>query len=127
MRNLIVLTALSLLSTPLFATASSASCDASCVENAKAVFKGATHYTMQVDEARHAHILVTWTSSHHPKLKPVTFEGTAPVRLRHTTLNAVEFRDNGNDVCHAVVTLLESSGDDMQAYQVPVRNRQCPA
>ncbi|WP_434715713.1 hypothetical protein [Paraburkholderia sp. A3RO-2L] len=127
MRKLTVLTALALLCTPLLAAAGSG-CNASCLENAKAVFKGAaTQYTLRIDDAQHAHIQVTWTSRHNWKLKPVTFDGIAPVHLRHTSLNSVEFADKGNDVCHAVVTLLETRGDDVQAYQVPVRNRQCSA
>ncbi|HDR9103748.1 TPA: hypothetical protein QDB04_000522 [Burkholderia vietnamiensis] len=127
MRKLTVLAALALLCAPLLAAAAGSGCNASCLDNAKAVFKGATQYTLRVDDAKHAHIQVTWVSRHNRKLQPVTFEGIAPVRLRHTSLNSVEFGDKGNDVCHAVVTLLEPRGDDVQAYQVPVRNRQCPA
>ncbi|KVP17206.1 hypothetical protein WJ84_02690 [Burkholderia ubonensis] len=89
-----------------------------------AVFGGPTTYTMRVDDASRAHVTIAWRSKRNAKLKPVTFEGTAPVRLRHTQLHTVE--TDVNDVCSAKVILLEfRGGDDFDVYRVSLRNKQC--
>ncbi|KVP98188.1 hypothetical protein WJ96_06340 [Burkholderia ubonensis] len=123
MKKLIALAVLG--AAPLIGSAATgAGCDAACERNVAAVFQGPTKYTMRVADAAHAHISIIWRAKRNAKLKPVSFEGTAPVRLRHTSLHGVEF--DTNDVCKAVVTLLELHGDDdFDVYQVPVRNTQC--
>jgi hypothetical protein len=117
---------LALVAAPLLASASQdVGCDAGCQRNVQAVFRSHTSYTMRIDDAPNAHVSVTWTPKHRPDLKPVTMVGVAPVRLRHTTLNGVEFADAVKDPCHAEITLLEQRGDDVDAYRVPVRNVVC--
>jgi hypothetical protein len=110
---------------PLAVLASQEGCGPACLANATAVFRGPTQYTMTVDNAQHAHIAVTWEPKHHTKLKPVRYEGTAPVRLRHTTVHTVEFPHD--DVCNAVVTIVEAHqiDDNFDVYQVPMHNTQC--
>lgn len=100
-------------------------CDEACASNALAVFSGKSQYTMRIDDAARAHVAITWRARRNPKLKPVSFEGTAPVRLRNTKVHGVQF--DSNDACKAVVQLLEFHDDDFEVYEVTLRNKQCPA
>jgi len=123
MKKLIIIALSSI--APVVALASQSGCGPACQANVIAVFRGPTQYTMNVDDAQHAHVSVTWEPKYHSKLKPVQYEGVAPVRLRHTNLHTVEFPQD--DVCNAVVTLVEAHqiDDDFDVYQVRVRNTQC--
>jgi hypothetical protein len=123
MKKLFVTALLSL--APLEAFASQEGCGPACQANAMALFRGPTQYTMKIDDAPHAHISVTWSTKLRSKLKPVRYEGTAPVRLRHTTIHTVEYPHD--DACEVVVTLVEAHqvDDNFDVYQVPMRNTQC--
>ena len=101
----------------------SSGCDDACASNATAVFSGKTKYEMRVDDSPHAHVEVRWRSRTNAKLKPVAFEGVAPVRLRNTRLQGMHF--DVKEPCKAVVALLEFHGDDFDAYEVPLHNKQC--
>jgi hypothetical protein len=123
MKKLIVIALMT--AAPVAAFASQGGCGPACQANVMAVFRGPTQYTMNVDDAQHAHVSVTWAPKHRSKLKPVRYEGVAPVRLRHTTLHTVEFPQD--EACNAVVTLVEAhqNDDDFDVYQVPLHNKEC--
>jgi hypothetical protein len=105
--------------------AASATCGTACQANALAMFRGPTQYTLRVGDQAHAQISVTWATKHRSKLKPVTYEGVAPTRLRSTSVHGFEMLDE--DVCNGVLTLIEGHrrDDDFDVYQMPVHNTEC--
>lgn len=120
MKNLLLMALLCVAPLPALAK-----CGPACNANVHALMNGPTEYTLKVDDRMHAHVSVTWTARNRSKLKPVQFEGIAPVRLRHTTVHGFEMPND--DVCHGVVTLIEQHqiDDEFDVYQVPVNNTEC--